>query len=840
MIGVQCIDKCDDNDTQCRNLCSRDSTTCVDRCPCHDKCSWGCPCGFYQCDPHCEYAKDDEFARECGKICIQRADDHVAKCINIDHRPEQDCYSEGNDISINCMKDCPCGENCPVCNEKDLNSPKECKDFCPDKITDMDKCLEVWGVEERQCMEACDAPRNQCYDGCDSGPCKDQCDDTWIEAELCCHRQCPCHAKCSGGCPCAGDDCGLINIDGNDFCGINEPKPEWDCITENAGDVERCVRPCREQSYTCALACKGNRVCLDNCQQEENECKKSCPCYADCPQGCPCAGWCGEVELICGIVNQEFDECCEEKCYQKREKCKDDCPINSDLQDCKDQCLEDEELCTGSCPCHKKCRNGCPCNNANTWDNTDCCDDFQVPLPENQWCVDLWGEEIRQCRDHCTHDIAKCLSFCGDNDQDCRNKCREENFKCISSCPCFEFCPNGCPCWPDISNFCPTDDPRPSYCTENHAEEIQKCVNYCYTQDRNCVLACAPNDNSCIKKCYDQAIECPKDCPCYENCPNGCPCGYKDIDCHEFNPNLPYGLEEEANEESVSEWAEDIRAKSWSPDQYQPRIIWCEDFPINKPQPDRHCNIFWEPEITQCMGYCQNQYNLCIPKCGGNAACEDKCQLQKICCEDDCPCNVNCINGCDCPWWIPPEHNFCPDNTDKDCIADGISGIPNKQCEDDCYENNYECLTFCHSADRVCINNCRTQAQKCYDHCPCNRDCRRGCKENRPGYCVPGWDEYCPITTTPATTTKTTTTTTTTTVAPPITDPPAPDVDPIDGDAILILHDDKAMLHNWPKNDLPKFHNLRNGFNDFNAVFDFNDYWPHEACSVQFKGKGLI
>ena len=111
------------------------------------------------------------------------------------------------------MKDCPCGENCPVCNDKDLNSPKECKDFCPDKITDMDKCLEVWGVEEAQCMEACDAPRKQCIEGCDSGPCKDQCDDTWIEAEICCHRQCPCHAKCAGGCPCAGDDCGLINID---------------------------------------------------------------------------------------------------------------------------------------------------------------------------------------------------------------------------------------------------------------------------------------------------------------------------------------------------------------------------------------------------------------------------------------------------------------------------------------------------------------------------------------------------------------------------------------------------------------------------------------------------
>ena len=64
----------------------------------------------------------------------------------------------------------------------------------------------------------------------------------------------------------------------------------------------------------------------------------------------------------------------------------------------------------------------------------------------------------------------------------------------------------------------------------------------------------------------------------------------------------------------------------------------------------------------------------------------------------------------------------------------------------------------------------------------------------------------------------------------------APEIDPVDGDAILILHDDKAMLHKWPRGKSPQFFNLRNGFNDFNAVFDFKDYWPNDACSIQFKG----
>merc|ERR1711892_1420866 len=57
---------------------------------------------------------------------------------------------------------------------------------------------------------------------------------------------------------------------------------------------------------------------------------------------------------------------------------------------------------------------------------------------------------------------------------------------------------------------------------------------------------------------------------------------------------------------------------------------------------------------------------------------------------------------------------------------------------------------------------------------------------------------------------------------------------------ILILHDDKAMLHNWPKNQAPVFHPLQASFTDPRSVWNQNDFWPHESCAVQFKGHVMI
>ena len=39
---------------------------------------------------------------------------------------------------------------------------------------------------------------------------------------------------------------------------------------------------------------------------------------------------------------------------------------------------------------------------------------------------------------------------------------------------------------------------------------------------------------------------------------------------------------------------------------------------------------------------------------------------------------------------------------------------------------------------------------------------------------------------------------------------------------ILIVSDDKAMLHNWPKGGEEYFFELQGSYQDFNSKFDFN------------------
>ena len=80
--------------TGCRSLCNRDHIICFDRCPCHDKCSWGCPCGFYQCDPHCWDYQDIGPSSQCANVCVLQADAHIYACIGT--KPEEVCYEEAN------------------------------------------------------------------------------------------------------------------------------------------------------------------------------------------------------------------------------------------------------------------------------------------------------------------------------------------------------------------------------------------------------------------------------------------------------------------------------------------------------------------------------------------------------------------------------------------------------------------------------------------------------------------------------------------------------------------------------------------------------------------------
>ena len=70
--------------------------------------------------------------------------------------------------------------------------------------------------------------------------------------------------------------------------------------------------------------------------------------------------------------------------------------------------------------------------------------------------------------------------------------------------------------------------------------------------------------------------------------------------------------------------------------------------------------------------------------------------------------------------------------------------------------------------------------------------------------------------------------------------PTAPPTDGINGTSILILSDEKAMLLSWPIGEKEAWYPLRNSANDFNAVFDNNDYWVKDACSVQFQGDSYL
>ena len=449
-----------------------------------------------------------------------------------------------------------------------------------------------------------------------------------------------------------------------------------------------------------------------------------------------------------------------------------------------------------------------------------CCHEDGIEPPQDEECKILWEDEIEQCRSYCSIMTSNCVSSCYGN-KICEDNCMDRNARCVGQCPCHEECPQGCPCiskpgenYPD---FCPTVKPPPGSCRDQWKDEIEKCYDHCYNKNYQCIRDCPKDNEACYERCHIQAIQCPEDCPCHENCPNGCPCGWEDVDCSEFRP---------FNEMQSALGIE-------------PRMDWCSDvLPPGTPQPDPHCEILWGEELKDCMNYCEVLENSCISRCGGEDACEAKCHRERICCERDCPCHPNCLDGCPCPAWI--DHGFCPEMiVDQDCMKDWWQEA--KRCENSCRDDAYRCLDRCSQGDVYCVRNCHDNELACLDNCPCHKNCQNGCDH---GWC-PEWDKWCPYTTpvstTPRTTTPRSTTTsrtTTSTKAPPA--PTAPDVDEIHGDSILILSDDKAMLHQWDLNGSPVFHHLQDSFNDRNSVWHQNGYYVHDACSVQFKGESYL
>jgi len=338
-------------------------------------------------------------------------------------------------------------------------------------------------------------------------------------------------------------------------------------------------------------------------------------------------------------------------------------------------------------------------------------------------------------------------------------------------------------------------------------------------------------------KCYYDAIACPDDCPCHANCPNGCPCGWSEIDCSDYKP--------------FAEFEAAIGTEIGNPNQ---KIVWCEDYLPPQYQPPSYCEILWNDQIEECLAYCANNKYNCDLRCAGDADCLADCERQEKCCENNCPCGINCLEGCPCAPDI--DLGFCPELiTDDDCME--LWEPQAKACQYDCLEVRKDCLRFCEDNDDIadelpCYIECMDEEEACLKDCPCHENCRNGCGpappglENDPNYC-PHWDIYCPATTPVPTTTSTTTaspapitTTTAEITTKPADGPTAPPLDEIDGDTILILSDDKAMLHNWPLGKDPYFKELQHNYNDIYSKFDFNGYWVKDACSVQFNGESYL
>jgi len=282
-------------------------------------------------------------------------------------------------------------------------------------------------------------------------------------------------------------------------------------------------------------------------------------------------------------------------------------------------------------------------------------------------------------------------------------------------------------------------------------------------------------------------------------------------------------------------------------------LIWCKDWVDPHPDwSDPHCELLWQEEIYECKLFCASQENSCRSRCNNDQECFEKCDIQKTCCEFDCPCSEHCIGGCPCRnVQCPGGTCVCPELiTYPDCLVDWSPQA--NHCVFDCVDESYECVDECKD-DYDCYNDCKDNEVQCLNDCPCHLNCRNGCGV---GDC-PTWDEYCPattpkpeptttteapVTTTPnlpdettaevtpeVTTTEVTTTTKedtpgTTTEGGPI-GPTAPPIGRPDGDTLLILSDDKAMLHNWPRGQPQYFFELQSSHTDFNSRFDFNGYW---------------
>ena len=207
---------------------------------------------------------------------------------------------------------------------------------------------------------------------------------------------------------------------------------------------------------------------------------------------------------------------------------------------------------------------------------------------------------------------------------------------------------------------------------------------------------------------------------------------------------------------------------------------------------------------NECVRECNDEWNTCLAGCNDgqvdSAVCTHLCSMELTSCQNDCPCMVNCPNGCD-------ECHYCS------CIWPD----ENKDYQQ-CYKvkelEYFECFLECSMGDLDCEADCLRDFHENLKVCPCQELCLDGCP----------CEQYdCDVTTT---TSEMETSSAVTTSAPGSTTPTP------SGLVILAMNsyrDEKSAII-----DLNGITSVANKvtFNDFTDVY--------EACSLTHRGEMLI
>ncbi|CAG5113968.1 Oidioi.mRNA.OKI2018_I69.chr2.g8056.t1.cds [Oikopleura dioica] len=121
----------------------------------------------------------------------------------------------------------------------------------------------------------------------------------------------------------------------------------------------------------------------------------------------------------------------------------------------------------------------------------------------------------------------------------------------------------------------------------------------------------------------------------------------------------------------------------------------------------------WELE-EKCLDQCRLIYTDCTQNCSDNT-CQTQCVNRYSACMADCPCNLNCPNGCDgC------DHPLCN-------VCDAESNMHSQQCKNEAVQKESLCKKSCEMTDDDCYSQCHLELMNDKMECPCMDNCPNGC-----------------------------------------------------------------------------------------------------------------